>query len=682
MPNSIRNDFHSDLATTISNEIQFKRSNYYYFIGKVNSWGTGDISPTSIPLDSELENTNIRTNAIFLKKITPNDVSLVVARYDWIVSTVFDIWDNTRNMSGIKFYCVNSENNVYKCLDNAGGIVSTTQPLGKSFYAFRTTDGYLWKYMYTIPSFKRSRFLSLNYIPVQKSLTDSFYNKGSVDAVVVSNGGVGYLDSLLTSVSVTGTTTGSGAAGYVTVGATGNITGVVITNGGSGYTAGVTVGFVSAIGSGGVGVAIIAAGVVTGITITSGGVGYASSSLISFTVGGAVIIPMVSRITGSITGLKIIKSGKGYATAPTLTATSATGTGKYGNATALLSAVVYQGSITIANIIDPGINYLSDSSTNIVVTGDGSDAVFSPVIYNGSIVDVVVENSGVGYTGMKLNVTGAGSGAILTPITASSDFTSEQHIVEQTTVVGAIYSIKITNFGNNYSHDTIVNITGDGTGAVATPVISNGQIKNIIVTSFGREYTYANVSFTDPIRSIVGVQIDAIAYAILPPRNGHGFDAVSELYGKTLAINTSLRQDGLLNSISQDYRQFGILKDPTDIATGKILTDSSSLMTYNVIFTNVIGLIIDEILIQNNIKFRVIYINGNSVVLQQLGVKYIDPIGTLIAEANSSRVYTSTSITKYPIANKYSGSLLYVSNENPFSFTQDQGVIIKTFLKF
>jgi hypothetical protein len=682
MTNSLRQDFHSDLAIAISNEIQYKRSNYYYFLGKIEPWGVNDTAPITIQPDSELENSLIRTNAIFMRRITPNDVSLVTNRYNWESGTVFSTWDHTKNMKLEKFYCVTADNNVYKCLDNGGNAVSTVAPSGKSFFVIRTSDGYLWKYMYTVPSFKRSRFMSYTNLPVQRSLTDSFYNKGAVDAITIANGGSGYSDSLLTTITVTGTTSGTGGVGTVVCGPTGNITSVVITNGGTGYTHGVNVAFNSVAGTGAIGTAVISSGVITGITFSSGGIGYVTGESIVFSVGGAIVIPSVSRNTGSISSVKIVKGGAGYASVPTLTVVGAGGTGKYDNACALVSGVLYRGSLVRANIVDPGISYPSDNATTIVTQGDGVDAVFSPVIYNGEIVDVVVENSGSGYTSMNLTVVGAGTGAAINAIISASDFSSDQSIVEQTTTIGAIYSIIVVNGGTNYSAATVVDIIGDGAGCTATPVLSNGTITHVIVNTFGSDYTYATITFTDPLRSTLGNLVDASAYAILPPSKGHGYDAVNELFGDTLAINSSLRQDVKLNHLMQDYRQFGLIKNPTNILTGKSLTEESSMLTYEVVFANTGGLVIDEILIQNNVKFRVVLVVGNTVFLQQLGIKYVNPIGTFYSETEMTRIYVSNSVVTYPTANKYSGNLLYVSDENPFTFNQEQGIIIKTFLKF
>lgn len=678
--NSLRHDFHTDVALTVLNEIQYKKSNYYYFLGKIEPWGIGT-SPELIQPDSESENNLIRSNAVFVRKITPNDVSLVTTRYNWITGTVYEIYDHTKNLKELNFYVVTDENNVYKCLNNNAGEPSTVKPTGKSFYTLKTSDNYLWKYMYTVPSFKRYRFMSVAHLPVQRALSDSFYNKGTVDAVYIENSGSGYADALLTTVEITGTTSGSGAVATINCGSTGNITSVTITNGGSGYTHGVALTINTIAGSGGILTPVIAAGIITGITVTAPGVGYVTGQSVIFSIGGGVIIPSVSSVTGSITKLTILNPGAGYTGTPTL-AVVGDGTGKYGNLTALAECVTYEGSIVIANIIDPGVDYLADNNTTLTVQGDGIDAQFSPVIYNGEIIDVVIENPGSGYTSMTITAVGTGTDAIITPIISTSDFTSEQSIVEQTVVHGPIYSIVLTEGGDNYSVETAVTIVGDGLGATAVPVITNGVIIRIDVETYGLNYTYASVLITDPLRSGYANLTDAVAYPIIAPVNGHGYNAVKELFGDTLAFNSSLRQDTNLNMLLQDYRQFGLIKNPTNILTGKFITDASSLILYKTTFDTTVNLVVDELLIQNNIKFRVASVDNSTVYLQQLGSVYINLVGSMYAETDNARVYTINSIEQYPTVNKYSGNLLYIANENAFTFSEEQGIIIKTFLKF
>lgn len=681
MANSLRQDFHTDLSYTVFNDIQYLKTNYYYFLGKVESWNLNDFVPGIIELDSVYENKIIRTNIVYVKKISPNDVSLVTTRYNWETGVIFANWDDTKNVNGTNFYCL-SDNNVYKCLDNNANSPSTVKPGGNSFYTFKTSDGYLWKYMYTVPQFKRSRFMSFNYLPVQRSLSDSFYNKGSIDAVKINNSGTGYTDALLTTIMVVGSTTGTGAVGTVNVNGIGEITSVTISNGGTGYTAGATVSVSSLTGSLAVGAAVIVAGIITGVTFSNQGLYYTQGDSLNFSVGGAVLIPSVSKITGSIVDVKIKNGGAGYAVTPTLTVVGVGGTGKYGNPSALLSCVIYQGTIVQVNILDPGLTYPADNATTIVIQGDGVGAIFNPVIYNSEIIDVVIENPGIGYTYANIAVVGNGTGADITPVISSSDFNSDQSLVEQTAVPGAIYCIKVINPGTNYTNTTVITINGDGSGATAHAVITANTISNIIVDNYGSDYTYATITITDPSRLIFGSPIEATAYAILPPENGHGYDAVKELFGDTLAINSFIRQDQNLNFLAQDFRQFGLLKNPKNIYTGKIYTGDSNIIAHKVKFNNTTGLVVDEIVVLGANKYRILSFNNNIVNLQQLGIKYVIPAGTMIAETDSNRVYESISLISSPDVNKYSGDLLYISDENPFIFTNSQGISIKTFLKF
>lgn len=686
MVDKIRSGLKQHVAGLFDSDVRYQRSNYYYFLGKIDKWGSTD-TPVIENIESGKDEISIRSNTIFMKKIGANDISLVTKRYDWSIGTIYTQWDHTKDMSSSNFYCVTDDNIVYKCLDNNGGIPVTDKPKDKTFQVFRTLDGYLWKYMYTIPTFKQSRFSSLDFIPIQKSLSNSFYNNGSIDAVTIPSRGSGYLDSPMTHVVISNESlTGDGAAANITVGPNGIITGGAIISGGSGYTKGVSLVISSATGYGAEISPIISGGVITGFDVVSGGFGYIGDTPIEFNVGGAELVLSISRVTGSITKVNILNGGKGYISAPTLSVynTQNLGTGKYSNSSAILSPVMYQGSIVEVVVTDPGIGYPTDSDTYIVVSGDGTGANFSPVVYNGEVIDVVVENSGVGYRSISLSVVGSGSGAILRPVISSSELVSDQSTVEQLAIKGAIYSIVVTNEGTDYTNNTTINVIGDGTGCIANPVIENGKIKQIIVASYGSGYSYADVIIDDPARSIILDAIDAETYPILPSIGGHGSNAVSELFGSTVAINFSFREASF-DDILLEYRQFGLLKNPTHINNGRMLVDSVYFIVYTTIFNNVIGLLKDDLLTYENVKFRVVSIeHGNIVKLQQIGTVVKKPLGLLTSDVFGEvpRSYTSTSVTSQPIANKYSGELLYASNETPFSFTENQDITIKTFLTF
>lgn len=687
---SIRNAFSVDLARTLLEEVQFQRANLYYFLGTVKPWADEEAPPTITPCD--ICERFYRSEIAFVKKILPGDVSLVITRHDWISGTVYDQWDHTKDNRNSKFYVINStENTVYKCISNNEGAESTVVPSGKSFYTFQTEDGYLWKYMYTIPTFKVDRFLNSLYIPVQTALGDSLYSKGEIESVSIVSEGAGYLYDPLTYITVnnTGKTTGSGATVSLTVDAGGTITGVTVDNGGTGYTKGARI-VITGNGQGAVLTPVISGGVITNVTIVSGGYGYLGPLSASVVVGGASILPILDG-SGSIVDLKITDPGIGYSAAPTLTVVSSTsaGTGKYvGNSTALVSCVVDSGMVVQANIIDPGIQYPVDTSTTIQIDGDGEGAVVRPIVVGGRIVGTVVVSPGSGYSYANVSVLTTNeitTEARLLANISSSDFVSDQSIVEQVAIKGAIHTIKVTNGGANYTLSTIVTITGNGTGCVATPVISGGVIQKIVVSNPGSGYTYASVTITDPgrIDSYVPPSDAASAYAILPPVNGHGWNAVEELYATTFSVSTTLGDNLSSTLFENDYRSFGIIKDPRFASDGNLYRNDNEFVVYNVSMQSVDGLNLDDVLTINSNRFRVFGIKTtagvNTVELIPLDSPTASPIGTAILGEAS---FSVTGVLSFPLFDKYSGSVLYISTEEPFSFDQEQSISIKTFISF
>lgn len=681
---TIRPEFHTSLVSLLIDDIFYQRSNLYYFLGKIEAWGAGDEPPLA-PLNTYNDDTIIRNNMAYLRKVAPSEVSLVTTRYNWNSNTVYAQWNHTIEMQGLQFFVVTDEYNVYKCLDNNNGAESTVKPTTNSLFPFRTLDGYLWKYMYTVPSFKRTKFLSRNNLPVQKALSDSFYNKGAVEQVVVTNAGSGYTDLQQTTISVVGTTTGSGAlADISTFGALGQITGLNIVNGGTNYTNGALVTVNSVTGTGAKIEIIASAGIITGFNIIESGVGYTLSDTVTISVGGAILTPLVSQDTGSILQVRIDNPGAGYTAPPTLTIlqSPASGTGKYDNATAIIKPILYQGSIVNVTIEDPGVDYPADNATTVVISGDGTGAQLSPVVYNGELVDIIVENSGTNYSYMDISIVGNGTGATAEAVLATSDFTSDQSLVEQVAVKGAIYSVVITNLGNNYSSESTITITGDGTGATATPVFTeNGGISQIRMTAYGQNYTYATITVNDPNRPFPNNFVNLSAYVILPPTNGHGFDATKELYAETLSIFTALRDDEQLTLLEQDYRQYGLIQNPTNLFTSKRITTPTAFPLFTVNLADVGSLQTDTVLINNQKRYRVVSINNNTIKIQQLNQIYSQPSGVFVEEQNTNIQYNIQSVSSVPNVNKYSGNLLYVTNNTPFTPTSDNSIAIRTYIK-
>lgn len=651
MPQYIKNEFSSELAVSVLTEIQYQRYNYYSFLGRCDPWPNADATPTN-QSQSVVDYKKIRNNMVYMRRITSNDVSAVVRRINWsyVFPRAFDQYDDTADLATKDFYCVTDEWNVYKCLYNNHGVISTIKPTGRSVNILETADGYIWKYLYSIPSFKVIKFVTSAYMPVQRALSDSFYNKGSVENVVVINSGDLYTNDAVTTLSVSDPAPGGDRALL-----SASVRKTQLINE--------------------IGTVIAEAGEIVNVTVIDGGTLYTAS-------------------------------GGGYYPEITITASGSGITGKYGNATAVLKPVVYNGSIVRVTIEDPGVNYPSTTTTSITVTGDGSGAEFTPVIYDHKLVDVVTENVGSGYNVMVLTVnsTGSGAGAAALPILGLSDFASEQATVEQSASAqaGSIYAVVIDSPGTSYTNNTVIESEGDGTGFAAHPIIgqlydSEGiptgaiGIIDVVIDNYGTDYTYINLIARETDSDYAG----GVIRAILPPPSGHGRDPIMELYCNSLIINSFLQKDVILNKFGQDYRQLGIIKNPLTRASSVTFRDSVVNMCFEVILSSItdptlsglndsiIGTGSEDVLEMDGetSSFRVISIIGNNVILQQIDNKYIEPLGSLKCIRTES-FYTCISIVTAPTVDKFSGRILYVSDEQPFSFTNNQGLNIKTILSF
>lgn len=690
---SVRPAARLSAASKLVEDIFYKRDVYYLFFGKTDTWpGTVDI-PSDQPSMSESAERIVRGSSIFFKKVESSDVSLAIPRYNWESGTVFTEWDDTIDMLGKNFFVLADSYRIYKCLDNNRGAPSTIEPKGTSFDAFKTSDGYIWKYMYTIPPSKRTRFLATDKIPVQRAFTDSFYNNGSIEKVLINSGGAGYVMAPITTMSVSGATSGSGAVMSIgTIDGDGAITSITVTNGGSGYAGSCDL-TIAGSGTGAILTPVFSGGEITSLTITNAGSGYTAGSAITTSVGGATVIPVISN--GSVEDVIITNPGSGYTGTPTIAigTTGPTPNGKYpGHSTALFQALMLNGRLDRVAILDPGVGYEENYTTTITPVGDGYDASFIPVVDGGEIIDVYVANPGYGYSSATLNVsstTPPSQVASLTAVVAEFDMSTDQSIVEQSAIDGAIHLIKPIVEGTGYEiGTTTAEIIGDGVGATCVPVVVDGKIVQYTVTNIGSGYTYANVVLTNTARSAADpsqtLYVNATARVVIPPTGGHGKNAPIELMANSAMITTSLRGVPVLSLIDQEFRQYGLARNLRTLLSNSRATTLQSYEAYITEFsaTNLTNLIADSV-VKNDAEeeYRVIYKSGTTVHLAPMGSGTGSPVGVLYPKEGGD-AYECLSVSSSPTINKYSGDVYFVSNESPFVVDESNGIFIRTHITF
>jgi len=255
------------------------RDRLYVFIGRPQEWDNENAPPT--PVDSFQEFSDTYSDMISLKRVLASDTIQVVRRIDWTppeqttggLGYVYEMYrhdySSTKTASSgatklydADFYVVNSQYQVYKCIYNGtspsdpNGKPSTVEPTGTSTSIITTSDGYRWKYLYTIPVGQVLKFFSNDYMPVLSdvAVTGDAVG-GEIDSVVIQASGTGYNNGTYENVPIKGDGVG-GRVSLVVDG--GKIVSATVTSGGSGYTFGkVVIDEVNGIGAGtGTGAAI------------------------------------------------------------------------------------------------------------------------------------------------------------------------------------------------------------------------------------------------------------------------------------------------------------------------------------------------------------------------------------------------------------------------------------------
>jgi hypothetical protein len=360
----LKDKFHQSLSETLYNEFLSRRSNYYYFIGKAVEWNNPAVPDT--PDATQEYEYYTRNNILSVKRITVNDISLVANRVDWAANTVYDYYDGNysesypafsgaTNIKEANYYVLTSTFNVYKCIFNNNDAQSTVQPTGSDPTPVTTADGYIWKYLYTIPLSLRNRFLTTAYMPVQRAVTNAFYSNGQISSIVIDNAGNNYTNAN-TTIVVTGNGTGANLSPFIN--GSGQLQDIIINAKGIGYTF---------------------------ANLAINGDGSNANAYVNLTVGGLNTLQSIvelSAINGSIYSFRVNNVGSGYSYANVVVAGD--GSNFVGNVILTNNTVSY---IAVSN---PGVGY---TYANVSITGDGANANVSAILspYGGHGRDAIGE---------------------------------------------------------------------------------------------------------------------------------------------------------------------------------------------------------------------------------------------------------------------------------------------------
>jgi hypothetical protein len=297
----------------------------------------------------------------------------------------------------------------------------------------------------------------------------------------------------------------------------------------------------------------------------------------------------------------------------------------------------------------------------------------------------------------------------------STDFmaVATNSTVSSAAVDGAINNIKIKTAGSGGTNGTHtgVAIRGDGSSGVCSVTIAGGAVTAVTVTAAGSGYTYGYVRVADINSagggSLSGSELDCI----IEPKGGHGFNAVEELGGFYIMLNTNFEGAETSNSgdftTANDFRKIALLRDPN--SGGSAATASTLRGSKAVLLTGTPGSFqVDEEINQASTGAvgKVVEYDSTNKILYYIQTRFndqgVDANGNLTAFSGANAITGQTSsasgtpstssstVDNVAFTSGYnsgeidadSGDVIYIENRSPITRASDQTENVKLIIEF
>ena len=236
--------------------------------GRSTTWNTNTPSPE----DSFNYINHTGDTQVFGKKVTSDNIRRLITRRNWTQGTRYEMFRHDYSISNpspvtsssrlydSSYYVMNKNFDVYVCIDNGSSGISTTgnasqdEPLFTDLEPTRageSGDGYIWKYLFTVPPSDIIKFDSTEYISVPgdwptstttqiqsvRENGDSTVNNNQIKKVYIDQQGFGYTQNQTgKELDIIGD--GTGAKVVIDTDSEGKITKTSVSSGGQGYTYG------------------------------------------------------------------------------------------------------------------------------------------------------------------------------------------------------------------------------------------------------------------------------------------------------------------------------------------------------------------------------------------------------------------------------------------------------------
>ena len=353
--------------------------------------------------------------------------------------------------------------------------------------------------------------------------------------------------------------------------------------------------------------------------------------------------------------------------------------------------------------------YVMSSSYNVYKCVDNNSAANSTVEPTGTSSSILTTGDGYKWKYMYTLSATQQSNFISTDFMA----VATNSTVSSAATDGAVNIVKIKTAGSggtNGTH-TSVPIRGDGSSGLATVVVSGGAVTSVTVTNVGSGYTFAYIRNADIVTagatSLTGSELDVI----IEPKGGHGFNAIKELGGFFVMMNTNFEAGETSNTgdftTANDFRRVSLMRD---IKSGGSAASATTLRgTKAVLVTSPSGTFTaDEEINQatTGAVGKVVEWDSANNILYYIQTKFndegCDANGNLTAFSGTNTITgqssgasatpssSSTTVDSIAFTSGYNtgeidadtGDIMYVENRSPITRAADQTENVKLIIEF
>jgi hypothetical protein len=337
------------------------------------------------------------------------------------------------------------------------------------------------------------------------------------------------------------------------------------------------------------------------------------------------------------------------------------------------------GAIEVGHVTAGGTGYLFETGVLASHTGNSTTC---KIVGTGLATSTLV-GSDIYFTSEAGSSGVTGKGGTITVYVASTDIV---------TFTPALASANVPVTGDGYSIGPKVAITGDGQGAnVRATNTASGVVGDLVVVAGGNNYGNAVATITANVSHGSAAAITPV----IGPRGGHGDDAVEELGGFFVMVNSRLEYGESGNfTTNNDFRKIGLVAQPLysngDVATATSIDQCVTMTiqswnstayaedaTLTGALSGATGKVVD---FKSNTTIRLVdVIMGSNTTAGYDSIAGSFQANETITSGSAS---ANTSAVVGGDLEKFSGDVLYVENRSPVTRADDQIEDVKLIIEF